>query len=73
MAYQNFIEKLFTKNSTKQDFTWLPTQLTSLCKFQGKLLNFDPILTDMCIFQWPMTFVTRVFDFPLKKWIFLFC
>jgi hypothetical protein len=44
MAYQNFIEKLFTKNSTKQDFTWLSIQLTMVCaSFQRKLLNFDHI------------------------------
>jgi hypothetical protein len=28
MAYQGFREKLFTKNGTKQGFTWLFTQLT---------------------------------------------
>jgi hypothetical protein len=25
MAFQGFIENLFTKNGTKQDFTWLST------------------------------------------------
>jgi hypothetical protein len=25
MAYQGFIEKLFTRNATKEDFSWLST------------------------------------------------
>jgi hypothetical protein len=28
MAYQGFIEKLFTKNATKHEFTWLSTRVT---------------------------------------------
>jgi hypothetical protein len=44
MAYQGFIEKVFTKNATKEDFTLLfyPIVL-GLCKFYSKLLNLDPI------------------------------
>jgi hypothetical protein len=40
MAYHGLREKLFTKNGTKLDFTWLSTQFDhGLCKFHSKLLN----------------------------------
>jgi hypothetical protein len=43
-AYQGFIEKLFTKNATKEEFTRLSTHVTMVfCKFHSKLLNLDPI------------------------------
>jgi hypothetical protein len=62
MAYQDFIEKLFTKNGTKEEFTWLSTQLTMVCKIS--IENFRILtlfLAEMCIFPMSTTFVTRVF------------
>jgi hypothetical protein len=38
MAYQGFREKLFTKNGTKQDFTWLSTLLTMV--YESSIVNF---------------------------------
>jgi hypothetical protein len=38
MAYQGFIEKLFTKNATKQEFTSLSTHVTMV--FETSTTNF---------------------------------
>jgi hypothetical protein len=43
MSYQHFKEKLFTKNGTKEDFTWLYPIEPGFCKLHSKLLNIDPI------------------------------
>jgi hypothetical protein len=62
MAYQDFIEKFFTKNPTKQDFTWLSTELTMVYAISiAKFRILTPFLAVMCIFPMPTTFVVRVF------------
>jgi hypothetical protein len=38
MAYEGFREKLFTKNATKQAFTWLSTLLTMV--YESSIENF---------------------------------
>jgi hypothetical protein len=62
MAYQHLREKFFTKVGTKQDFTWLSSQLSLVCA--SSIANFQILaqfLAEMCIFPMPKTFVTRVF------------
>jgi hypothetical protein len=73
MVYKNLVEKIFTKNSTKQDFNWLSTQLTMVCaSLKENFWILTPFLAEMCIFLWPTTFVTRIFWISNKKWIFYF-
>jgi hypothetical protein len=73
MAYQGFIEKLFIKNATKQEFTWLSTQVTMLCaSFIENFRILTPFLVEMCTFPSPTTFIPGFFDFAHKKWIFHF-
>jgi hypothetical protein len=38
MAYQGFIEKIFTKNATKQEFTWLYTHVIMV--LETSIANF---------------------------------
>jgi hypothetical protein len=73
MAYQGLREKLFTKNGTKQELTWLFIQVTMVCA--SSIENFQiliPFLVDMCIFPWPTTFVTRFFLLSIEKMDFYF-
>jgi hypothetical protein len=38
LAFQGFIEKLFTKIATKQEFTWLSTHMTMV--FETSVTKF---------------------------------
>jgi hypothetical protein len=57
-----FQRKILRKNGTKQDFTWLSTQVTMVCANSiANIRILTPFLADMCISPRPTTFVTRVF------------
>jgi hypothetical protein len=44
LAYQGLREKLFTKNATKQELTWLSSQVTMVCASSiPNFFNLDTI------------------------------
>jgi hypothetical protein len=73
MSYQHFKEKLFTKNGTKEDFTWLYPIEPGFCKLHSKLSNIDPIFGRDVNISIAYNFCNqRFFELPHKKWIFHF-